>query len=412
MTIHIGLFGLGTVGQGLVTLLAEQADNLEARIGQPVRVKTALVSSLTKKRPALPATIQLTTDPADLTAPDIDLVVEVAGGSSPAKTVIEQALQAGKAVVTANKELLASHGPALKALASRAGQPLKYEAAVAAGIPIISTLDQYYATDTVTGLVGIVNGTSNFILTQMATAGQSFSAALQQAQTLGFAEADPSNDLDGLDAAYKAIILTEECFGFSPSLTDIDRTGIRSVTAADQAAVQAAGGQIKPLFKIQKTAAQALAITVAPCVLLNDQLLAHVANENNAILVNSRNLGQAIYYGPGAGARPTAQAVLADILTILTNRPQTRRLPQSAWSVTAKDKQAYCLFYKTGDHWFLPATLEKLVQKIVPLPDQGRTLVLTIPLTTEERAAFQALDQSQIVFEKEFLLDDDDYRTR
>ncbi|CAK1248183.1 Homoserine dehydrogenase (ThrA) [Fructobacillus tropaeoli] len=349
MEVKIGLFGLGTVGMGLLTILEEQKEKISENTGLDLTVKTVMVSSLTKERPGLSSTIQLTTDPKDiLDDPEIDLVVEVAGGTGSAKNWIKSALASKKPVITANKDLIATAGEELLDLANKAQVPLLYEAAVAGGIPIIGTLREYFRTDTIRSLAGIVNGTTNYMLTQMADNDLSYETALKQAQDLGFAEADPTNDVAGYDAAYKAIILARLVFGLEAGLKDIQITGIQKITDEDIAAVKTLGGQLKLLFRIDQISADSVAVIVAPQVVLPQSPLSQVHNENNAIAVNSDNLGQTLFYGPGAGARPTAQAVLADILAAATAPKDAKQpLPEREMTLAGERAQAYCWILNT-----------------------------------------------------------------
>ncbi|WP_114675010.1 homoserine dehydrogenase, partial [Fructobacillus ficulneus] len=293
--------------------------------------------------------------------------VEVAGGTGSAKNWISQALASKKPVITANKDLIATAGLELQDIATKAQVPLLYEAAVAGGIPIISTLRQYYRTDTIRSLTGIVNGTTNFMLTQMAQNGLSYDQALKQAQDLGFAEADPTNDVAGYDASFKALILARLVFGVQANLTDIKITGIQKITANDIAAVNVLGGQIKLLFAIDQVNADQVSLFVAPQVVTGDSLLAQVHNENNAIAVNSDNLGQALYYGPGAGARPTAQAVLADIIEAAFAPKEARQpAPIKSMTLTAPHAQAYCWIMNEPT----PATSPNLAPELTALISQ------------------------------------------
>ncbi|GAP02213.1 homoserine dehydrogenase [Fructobacillus pseudoficulneus] len=362
MTIKIGLFGLGTVGSGLLTLLAEQNNKIKASTGLDFTVKTALVSTLTKDRPGLDPAIQLTTDPNDiLNDPEIDLVVEVAGGTGSAKGWIKSALSSKKPVITANKDLIATAGQELIELANKAQVPLLYEAAVAGGIPIITTLQNYYRTDTIRSLAGIVNGTTNYMLTQMAQNGLSYEKALKQAQELGFAEADPTNDVAGYDAAYKAIILARLVFGLESTLDELAITGIQEITDDDIAAVKVLGGQLKLLFTINQVGEDSIALSVSPQVILPDSPLSQVHNENNAIVVNSDNLGQTMYYGPGAGARPTAQAVLADILLAATATKESHQVFSSEnMRLAEPNVQAYCWILNSKTHESIESAVHEL----------------------------------------------------
>ncbi|MFD1484945.1 homoserine dehydrogenase [Lacticaseibacillus baoqingensis] len=308
-TINVGLLGLGTVGRGVATILARQTPQLASL---HLKITRAAVRTLTPKRQAQFPAIALTTDAlAVVNDPDIQIIVEVMGGIDLPFALLKQALKNGKQVITANKDLIATHGQALTALAAKHHVGLNYEAAVMGGIPILRTLNTNFAGDAITGLAGIANGTSNFILTQMA-AGCSYAEALAQAQAKGFAESDPTNDVEGLDAAYKLLILTRLAFDLNAKLANIHRQGITTLRRADFAAADFFGFTIKPLVSARRLDNQ-LDLTVAPTLVPKSHPLSGVVNEFNAIVLASTNTHELMLTGPGAGSLPTANAVIADL---------------------------------------------------------------------------------------------------
>jgi len=247
---------------------------------------------------------------------DITIVVELMGRIEPAKTFITRALEAGKHVVTANKDLLAVHGAELLEIAKANKVALYYEAAVAGGIPILRTLANSLASDKVTRVLGVVNGTSNFMMTKMVEEGWSYDDALAEAQRLGFAESDPTNDVDGIDAAYKMVILSQFAFGMKVFFDDVPHKGIRNITPEDVAVAQELGYVVKLVGSIEETPS-GIAAEVTPTFLPKAHPLASVNGVMNAVFVESIGIGESMYYGPGAGQKPTATSVVADIVRIV-----------------------------------------------------------------------------------------------
>lgn len=247
---------------------------------------------------------------------DITIVVELMGRIEPAKTFITRALEAGKHVVTANKDLLAVHGAELLEIAQANKVALYYEAAVAGGIPILRTLANSLASDKITRVLGVVNGTSNFMVTKMVEEGWSYDDALAEAQRLGFAESDPTNDVDGIDAAYKMVILSQFAFGMKIAFDDVAHKGIRNITPEDVAVAQEFGYVVKLVGSIEETSS-GIAAEVTPTFLPKAHPLASVNGVMNAVFVESIGIGESMYYGPGAGQKPTATSVVADIVRIV-----------------------------------------------------------------------------------------------
>ena len=311
--INIGLLGLGTVGSGVVAILQKNQPRLAVLDAHVVK---AAVRTITPARQAKYPGIELTTDTlAVVDDPSIDIVVEVMGGVATTYPLLERAIKNGKHVISANKDLLSVHGVQLAQLAKEHHVGLYYEAAVMGSIPILNTLANAYAGDTITRVAGIANGTSNFILTQMVRAGSSYAEALRLAQEKGFAESDPTNDVEGFDAAYKLLILSRFAFGMTPALGDVTRQGITTLTRADFAAASVWGYTIKPLAVAAINDGK-LNLTVSPHLVPAAHPLSAVFDENNAVMIDSVNTKQITMTGPGAGSLPTASSVIADLITI------------------------------------------------------------------------------------------------
>lgn len=312
-TLTVGLLGCGTVGSGVVRLLREHAEEIAGRLGAGLALGPVAVRDAARVRDL--AIEGLTTDPKDVVNdPDVDIVVEVMGGIEPARTLITSALENGKSVVTANKELISTHGAELFALARAKFVRLEFEAAVAGAIPIIKPMRESLAGDRVRKVLGIVNGTTNFILTRMAEDGMSFADALAQAQRLGYAEADPTADVEGYDAAAKAAILASLAFDAPVVAGDVHREGITAVTAQD-IAFAARMGYVVKLLAIAESDGASVGVRVHPALVPATHPLASVRDSFNAIFVEADAAGDLMFYGRGAGSLPTASAVMGDIVT-------------------------------------------------------------------------------------------------
>lgn len=331
--LRVAVLGCGSVGSQVVRLLVEQAADLAARVGGPVELAGVAVRRIDAPRDVEVPDGLLTTDAAGLVArDDIDLVVEVIGGIEPARTLILSALDHGASVVTANKALLAEDGPTLFEAAEKAGRDLYYEAAVAGAIPILRPLRESLAGDRVTRVLGIVNGTTNFILDKMDTSGAGFTEALEEAQELGYAEADPTADVEGFDAAAKAAILASLAFHSRVTASDVYREGISEVTAADVRSAAEMGSVVK-LLAIAELNDDAVSVRVHPAMIPRTHPLASVREAYNAVFVESEAAGQLMFYGPGAGGSPTASAVLGDLVTVARNfLAGTRGAGESAYA--------------------------------------------------------------------------------
>jgi homoserine dehydrogenase len=320
--LSVVVLGGGTVGAQVVRLLEEQADHLAARVGARLVVTGVGVRDTERERPGIRPEL-LSADLPALLGTDPDLVVELLGGIEPAKELILHALKGGASVVTANKALIATEGAALHAAAEEAGVDLSYEAAVAGAIPLLRPLRESLAGDHIRRVLGIVNGTTNYILSQMDSTGASFADALAEAQALGYAEADPTADVEGLDAAAKAAILASIAFHTRVTLADVDVEGISAVTAADVAAAREMGYDIKLLAiaeLIEGEHEHGVSVRVHPTLVPKAHPLAGVRDAFNAVFVEADAAGQVMFYGRGAGGAPTASAVLGDIVTAARNR--------------------------------------------------------------------------------------------
>lgn len=313
--IKVALLGAGNVGSQAARILVEDNAVLEKRIGAPVELIGIAVRDTNASRHWNADPSLYTTD-ADALIDAADVVIELTGGIEPARTRILRALKAGKSVVSGNKALLAKHGVELQAAADESGAQLSYEAAVAGAIPILRPLRDSLAGDRVTRVLGIMNGTTNYILDQMDTTGASFADALAEAQKLGYAEADPTADVEGHDAASKAAIVASLAFHSDFTIDDVHTEGITSITADDVAAADADGYVIKLLAICEREGADGANIRVNPTLIPRQHPLAGVHGAFNAVFVEAENAGELMFYGPGAGGAPTASAVLGDFVSL------------------------------------------------------------------------------------------------
>ena len=319
--VRIGVLGCGNVGAALVRLIEQQAGSIEARTGVRLEVVKVAVRNMSRERDVVLPEGLLTRDAHAVVAdPGVDLVVEVIGGIEPARELITQALQSGKPVVTANKELLANVGTELFAAADSAGVDLLFEAAVAGGIPVIRALRESLRGEPVSRVMGIINGTTNFILTKMTEEGADYGAALAEAQRLGFAERDPTADVEGFDAGAKAAILASIAFGAKVVAGDVYHEGISRVTAADIAVAKRLGYVVKLLGIAERDQQSGeIAVRVHPAMVPNTHPLASVRESFNAVFVEGGAVGSLMFYGRGAGGFPTASAVLGDVIDAAVN---------------------------------------------------------------------------------------------
>jgi homoserine dehydrogenase len=319
--VRVGVLGCGNVGAALVELIARQRSDIETRTGLRLDVTRIAVRDLAKPRPPAVDAALLTTDAeAVVNDPDVDLVVELIGGIEPARDLIRSALKAGKPVITGNKELLAKAGSELFQAAESAGVDLLFEAAVAGGIPIIRPLRESLVGERITRVMGIVNGTTNYILTRMTEAGASYADALAEAQELGYAEADPTADVEGYDAGAKAAIIASIAFGASIVADDVHHEGISGISQIDIDFAKRMGFVIKLLAVAEQSESGAIGVRVHPSLVPVEHPLAAVRESFNAIFVEGAAVGDLMFYGRGAGGSPTASAILGDLIDAALNR--------------------------------------------------------------------------------------------
>lgn len=325
--VKIGLLGLGTVGGGTVNVLRRNAGEIMRRAGRDIQIVKASTRDLSRERICDTEGIALTADPFEIVDdPEIEIIVELIGGEAPAKELVLSAIEQGKHVVTANKALIALHGNEIFAKASQKGVMVAFEAAVAGGIPIIKALREALSGNQVEWLAGIINGTSNFILTEMRDKGRDFADVLAEAQALGYAEADPSFDVEGIDAAHKLTILASIAFGIPLQFEKVYTEGIGQITRTDVSYAEKLGYRIKHLG-IARRSQRGVELRVHPALIPERRLLANVDGVMNAIVVKGDAVGPTLYYGAGAGAEPTASAVVADLVDVvraLTSDPENR----------------------------------------------------------------------------------------
>jgi homoserine dehydrogenase len=331
--LRIALLGCGTVGSEVVRLLREQAADLTARIGAPLELAGIAVRRLDRPRPGIDPEL-LTTDAIGLvTREDVDIVIEVIGGIEPARSLILAAMKNGKAVVSANKALLAEDGETVFGAAREYGVDLYYEASVAGAIPLLRPLRESLVGDHVQRVLGIVNGTTNYILDQMDGHGAGFAEALEEAQSLGYAEADPTADVEGFDAAAKAAILAQLAFHTVVTAADVHREGITEVTANDVASAKRMGCVVKLLAICERVPStdgrngRGVSVRVYPAMIPLSHPLANVREAYNAVFVEAESAGSLMFYGAGAGGAPTASAVLGDLVAVSRNKANGTRGP-------------------------------------------------------------------------------------
>ncbi|HEY2030637.1 MAG TPA: homoserine dehydrogenase [Myxococcales bacterium] len=335
--LRIGLLGCGTVGGGVVQLLHENASYLATRAGAPLEIAKVLVRDTDRARVQQLDRSLLTRNPEEVLGdPSIDVMVETMGGVDPTRSFVERALSRGQSVVTANKMLLALHGPALLELAAKHGADLAFEGSVGGGIPIVRTLREALASDWVVSLRGIVNGTCNYILSRMREDGESFEGALREAQAKGYAEAEPSLDVDGHDAAHKLVVLAMLAFGARVDSGSVPTEGIRRIEPVDHRFAARFGFAIKHLA-LGRDLGHAIELCVRPSLVRDDSVLANVGGVLNAIALEGRALGPCLLSGRGAGDLPTAVSVVADIVDVARARVQgTQGLDTRAIQLAAR----------------------------------------------------------------------------
>ena len=328
-TVKVGLLGLGTVGGGTVEILQKTLPEIQRRLGQSIEVTIIAVKDLKRSRSVDTTGIKMTHNPLDVVNhPEVDIVVELMGGTVVAKALLETAIRNGKHIVTANKALIAEFGNELLALAEAHNVIITYEAAVAGGIPIIKAIREGLAANKIEWVAGIINGTGNYILTEMKQPGADFEDVLKVAQALGYAEADPTFDVEGIDAAHKLTILASIAFGIELQFNKVYTEGISKVTAEDIRFANQLGYEIKHLGIASRTAS-GFSLRVHPTMVPKEVLMANVYGVMNAVMVYGDHVGSTLYYGPGAGAGPTASSVVADIIDVIRaqHQPKQDRVP-------------------------------------------------------------------------------------
>ncbi|MED1783650.1 homoserine dehydrogenase [Brevibacillus fortis] len=319
-SIKLGLMGFGTVGTGVVRIIQAHQEDLQKQTGLSIEISRILVKDAEKSRNIPSKESALTTDPASLLDdPEIEVIVEVIGGIHPAKEYILGALERGKHVVTANKDLMALHGAEILEKAQEKGCDVFYEASVAGGIPILRALVEGFSSDRIAKMMGIVNGTTNYIMTKMSQEGAEYSEVLKEAQELGYAEQDPTSDVEGFDAARKMAILATLGFRVPMKLEDVDVKGISCVSKEDIAYGKQLGYEIK-LLGLARRDEEAIEVSVQPTLVPKSHPLASVNGVFNAVYVHGEAVGETMFYGPGAGELPTATAVVSDLVTVVKNR--------------------------------------------------------------------------------------------
>ncbi len=399
--IKVGVLGLGTVGGGTVNVLKRNAAEIARRAGREIIITRASAKDLTKQRICGTQGIILTNDPLDIiNDPEIDIVLELIGGAGAVKDMVLTAIANGKHVVTANKSLIALHGNEIFAKASEQGVIVAFEAAVAGGIPIIKAIREGLSGNRIQWLAGIINGTGNFILTEMRDKGRDFADVLAEAQALGYAEADPTFDVEGIDAAHKLTILASIAFGIPLQFDKVYTEGITQITRTDVEYAEQLGYRIKHLGIARQTP-EGIELRVHPTLIPERRLIANVDGVKNAVLVEGDAVGPTLYYGAGAGAEPTASAVVADVIDVvraLTSDPENR-VPHLAFQADAladipllsseRFKTAYYLRLNAEDKPGVLAdatrilavhniSIEAIIQKE---PSHGETAIPIIMLT-------------------------------
>ncbi|MGZ4958177.1 MAG: homoserine dehydrogenase [Methylomonas sp.] len=405
--VKVGVLGLGTVGGGTVNVLKRNAGEIARRAGREIVVSRASARDLSRARICETQDIAVTADPFDIVNdPDIDVVVELIGGYDLAKQLVLTAIANGKHVVTANKALIALHGNEIFAEASKKGVMVMFEAAVAGGIPIIKAIREGLAGNRIKWLAGIINGTGNFILTEMRDKGRDFADVLAEAQALGYAEADPTFDVEGIDAGHKLTILASIAFGIPLQFDKVFTEGITKITRLDVEYAEALGYRIKNLGIARKTE-NGIELRVHPTLIPKRRLIANVDGVMNAVLVCGDAVGPTLYYGAGAGAEPTASAVVADLVDVvraMTSDPENR-VPHLAFQADAivdipvlpadEIRTAYYLRLTAEDKPGVLAevsrilaahniSIEALIQKEPPKGETSVAIIMLTQLTLEK----------------------------
>lgn len=349
--VRVGLLGLGTVGGGVIKTIRSQQEKLASRLGKRIEIVKALVRDSEKERAVYLDRSVLTTDFEDVLKSDVDIIVEVMGGVEPTYDYVRALIEKGCHVVTANKELLAKRGTELVDLANRHQVHLAYEASVAGGIPILGVLRQFLRTNDISGVRGILNGTTNFILTKMEQEQLSYQEVLKQAQELGYAEADPRSDVEGFDAMYKLYILAQLVYGESLPLAEVNRKGIADLTAGQIRIASELGYRIKLIAQAEQTG-EGIRLSVEPTMLPLSHPLAQIQDAFNAVQLSGNIVGDLLFTGRGAGELPTASAVVEDLAYLLTQpftpHPAWREREGGAETTQETEAKSFCYVEGTG----------------------------------------------------------------
>lgn len=352
--VNIGILGLGTVGSGTAQVLHDNAAEISRRLGREVRVTVVCTRNSARARQLCPQAAIVTEPDQLVSREDVDIVVELYGGTEAAKEAVLKAIDNGKHIVTANKKLLAEYGNEIFALAERKNVMVHFEAAVAGGIPIIKTLREGLAANRIHSIVGIINGTSNFILTKMRDDGLTFTEVLKEAQKLGYAEADPTFDIEGHDAGHKITIMSALAFGTPMNFNACYLEGISQLDNRDIQYAQELGYRIK-LLGITRRTKKGIELRVHPTLIPESRLLANVNGVMNAVRVQADLVGESLYYGPGAGSLPTASAVVADIMDIcrIMSADSNNRVPHLAFQANEVKEQHFLSINEITSSYYL-----------------------------------------------------------
>ena len=413
--MKVGILGLGTVGGGVVNVLKKNGASIKRRTGVNIEVVLAGVRDIKQDRICDTSNIKLTEDPFEVTNhPEIDVVLELIGGTGLTKKLVETAIKNGKHVITANKALIAKHGNKLIQLANKNKVRLLFEASVAGGIPIIKSLEQGLSANKIESLAGIINGTGNFILTEMKEKNRDFDDVLKEAQALGYAEADPTFDVEGIDAAQKLAILAAIAFGTELQFDKVFTKGISNITTEDIKYATELGYTIKHLG-IAKRVGNGIELRVHPTLISNEELIANVNGVMNAVLVKGDALGTSLYYGAGAGEEATASSVIADLIDIINNQTSNHILGwKSQEKLTVIDTESIdSEFYLrllvsnmkgvlakiTGIFHQYNVSIEELIQKQIDENNNAHIVIITNKVNTKDimgiKAAIEASDFNQ-----------------
>src|SRR5450830_1355329 len=405
--INVGLLGIGTVGGGTFTVLQRNAEEITRRAGRPIRITVVADRDLEMAKKVTNGACRLTDDAFSVVSdPEVDIVVELIGGCGVAKDLVLKAIENGKHVVTANKALLATHGNEIFAAAQKKGAMVAFEAAVAGGIPIIKALREGLSANRIEWIAGIINGTTNFILSEMRDKGLSFDTVLKEVQRLGYAEADPTFDIEGVDAAHKLTIMASIAFGIPVQFDTAHVEGITKLQATDIRYAEQLGYRIK-LLGITRQTANGIELRVHPTLIPSGRLIANVEGAMNAVMVRGDAVGETLYYGKGAGAEPTASAVIADLVDItrLATADPEHRVPYLAFQPHAMADTpilpmadvttSYYLRMQVADKPGVLAdvtriladssiSIDAMLQK-EPLPGETQTDIIMLTHQTQER---------------------------